>query len=150
MIITVDTNVIFSALYSHQGASHHIFRLILDGKVRLALSYPVYLEYYDVLTRAENLRLLNISIPDVEDVLDLLVLLAQKHRIYFLLRPNLVDEKDNMLVECAFASNSAYLITSNIRDFQRGELQGFGFEVITPKDFCQEWREYDEHTSRHD
>ena len=76
MVITVDTNVIFSALHSHRGASHHIFRLILAEKVRLALSY--------------------------------------------------------------------------IRDFQRGELKGFGFEVITPKDFCQEWRAYDEHTSRHD
>jgi putative PIN family toxin of toxin-antitoxin system len=140
MIITVDTNVIFSALYSCRGASHYVLRLILDEEVKLALSYPVYLEYYDVLTRAENLRILNLSVSEVEDVLDLLVLLAKQYDIYFLLRPNLVDEKDNILIECAFASNSTYLITSNIRDFQRGELKGFGFNVITPKDFCQQWR----------
>jgi hypothetical protein len=45
----------------------------------------------------------------VEDVLDLLALLAKKHNIYFLLRPNLIDEKDNIFCECAFASDSEYL-----------------------------------------
>lgn len=150
MILTVDTNVIFSALHSRRGASHYIFRLILNEDVRLALSYPVYLEYYDVLTRAKNLRLLNRSVPEIEDVLDLLALLAQQHDIYFLLRPNLVDEKDNIFVECAFASHSEYLITSNIRDFRQGELKGFGFTAMTPRDFCQHWREYHENTSCHD
>jgi predicted nucleic acid-binding protein len=38
MTITVDTNVIFSALYSRLGASHHILRLILQEKVALAIS----------------------------------------------------------------------------------------------------------------
>ncbi len=33
------------------------------------------------------------------------------------------------------ASNSEYLVTSNIRDFE-GELKGFGFDVVTPGMFC--------------
>ena len=81
-----------------------------------------------------------LNTEQVEDVLDLLVLLAQKQKIYYRLRPNLRDENDNLFVECAFASNSNYLITSNIRDFDGGELRGFKFEVLTPKDFYQMWR----------
>jgi len=66
--------------------------------------------------------------------------LARKHSIYFLLRPNLFDENDNMICECAFASNSDYLITSNIRDFRSGELKELGFKAITPKDFYNLWK----------
>jgi len=140
MIITADTNVIFSALYSNRGASHRILRLILNEKVNLALSPSVYFEYYDVLTRKEILAKLNLSIEDIENTLDLLALLARKHSIYFLLRPNLFDENDNMICECAFASNSDYLITSNIRDFRSGELKELGFKAITPKDFYNLWK----------
>ncbi|MFQ5641247.1 MAG: putative toxin-antitoxin system toxin component, PIN family [bacterium] len=137
----MDTNVIFSALYSKMGASHCILELILDEKLKLALSAQVYFEYYDVLTRNENLNKFGLSLDEVEDVLDLVALLAQKHAIYFLLRPNLIDEKDNQFVECAFASRSEYLITSNIRDFISGELKGFKFKVITPGDFYKYWRQ---------
>jgi putative PIN family toxin of toxin-antitoxin system len=141
MIITLDTNILYASLYSSSGASHQILRLILDEKLQVAISTPVYFEYYDVLTRAENLRKINLTINEVEDVLDLLALLAKKYSIYFLLRPNLSDEKDNMFVECAFASNSQYLITSNVRDFKRAELKGFSFQIITPGDFLKTWRE---------
>lgn len=141
MIVTVDTNVIFAALYSKTGASHRIFQLILDEKLELALSVQTYFEYYDVLTRSENLKTLNLSIGEIEDILDLLALLAKKHSVYYLLRPNLIDEKDNIFVECAFASNSEYLITSNVRDFKSGELKGFKFQIITPGDFYKLWRQ---------
>ncbi len=144
MIVTVDTNVIFSALYSNLGASHRILRLIRDEKIKLALSPQIYFEYYDVLTRKENLRKFDLTVSEIEDTLDLLALLAQKHSIYFLLRPNLPDEKDNIFVEGAFASKSRYLITSNIRDFKSGELKGFEFKVVTPHEFYQEWESINE------
>ncbi|MCK6622339.1 MAG: putative toxin-antitoxin system toxin component, PIN family [Calditrichaceae bacterium] len=139
MIVTVDTNVIFSALYSNLGASHQILKLILEEKIELALSPQIYFEYYDMLVREDNLAKLNLMVEEVEDILDLLALLAQKHSIYFLLRPNLIDEKDNMVVECAFASNSEYLITSNVRHFKSSELKGFKFKVVTPREFYKLW-----------
>lgn len=42
MTVTVDTNVIYSALYSNLGASHQILRLILEEKVNLALSPAIF------------------------------------------------------------------------------------------------------------
>jgi len=140
MIVTVDTNVIYSALFSNRGASHLILRFILDEKVNLALSPPIFLEYYDVLSREETLAKLNLSINEIEDILDLLVLLAKKQSIYFLLRPNLIDEKDNIFFECAFASNSEYLLTSNVRHFKTSELKGFNFKISTPEDFYKLWK----------
>ena len=141
MIITLDTNVLFSSLYSSSGASHQILKLIIDEKLQIAISTPVYFEYNDVLIRTENLKKINLTIKEIEDVLDLLALLAKKHSIYFLLRPNLSDEKDNIFVECAFASKSRYLITSNVKDFKHAELKGFSFQIITPGDFLKIWRE---------
>ena len=135
MLVTVDTNAIYSALFSNLGASHGILRLILDEKVNLALSPPIFLEYYDVLSREETLAKLNLSINEIEDVLDLLVLLAKKQSIYFLLRPNPIDEKDNIFCECVFASNSEYLITSNVKHFKTSELKEFNFKIMTPGDF---------------
>ncbi|MBD3344256.1 MAG: toxin-antitoxin system HicB family antitoxin [Chitinivibrionales bacterium] len=38
-----------------------------------------------------------------------------------------------MVCECAFASNSEYMITSNIRDFRGGELKGFGSRLSRPE-----------------
>lgn len=139
MIVTVDTNVIFAALYSRAGASHKIFRLLIEEQLGLALSPQTYFEYYEVLVRKENLTKLDLSIHEAEDILDLLALLAKKQSIYFLLRPNLGDEKDNLFVECAFASNSDYLITHNIRDFQHSELKGFNFKLTTPAQFIKLW-----------
>jgi putative PIN family toxin of toxin-antitoxin system len=144
MVITIDTNVIFAGLYSKTGASHFIMNLVLDEKVKLAISTQTYFEYYDVLAREENRKKLDLSIKDVEDLLDLLALLSQKHSIYYLLRPNLPDEKDNIFVECAFASNSQYLITSNIRDFKNSELKKLGYKVVTPGQFYKIWKGQDE------
>ena len=144
MIITLDTNVLFSGLYSRRGASNFILNLIVEEKIKLALSVNTFFEYYDVLMRDSTLRDLNLHQEEIEDILDLLALLAQKHSIYFLLRPNLSDEDDNMFVECAFKSNSDYLITSNVKDYKSSELKDLGFQLLTPTEFVTEWRKSNE------
>ncbi len=140
MVITLDTNVILAALLSQVGSSHHILSLIIEEKLNIAVSTPMIMEYEAILKRKKLLEKINLSVSQVEDILDLLVLLADKHSIYYRLRPNLFDENDNLFVECAFASNSLYLITSNIRDFKRGELKNYPFKVVTPGDFYYFWR----------
>lgn len=140
MIVTLDTNVILAALLSQSGSSYLILKLIIEEKLKIALSTPIVLEYDDVLRRKKILEKLSITSDQVEDVIDLLVLLADKYFIYFRLRPNLLDENDNLFVECAFTSNSHYLITSNTKDFKRGELKNYPFKVITPGDFYYLWR----------
>ncbi|EOQ94809.1 putative toxin-antitoxin system, toxin component, PIN family [Leptospira wolbachii serovar Codice str. CDC] len=73
--------------------------------------------------------------------MDFLVFVATPFSINYLLRPNLADENDNLFVELAFASNSRFLITSNIKDFnQNKDLKFDSFKVITPTDFTKLWR----------
>ncbi len=140
MIITLDTNILLAALHSQAGASHLILRLILEERLKLAISTPVLFEYEAVLKRKKILKKINLSAEKVEDILDLLVLLADKRSIYYRLRPNLLDENDNLFVECAFTSNSQFLITSNIKDFHFGRLRSHPFKVVTPGDFYYLWR----------
>jgi len=139
MVVTLDTNVLFSALYSKKGASFQILDLILKGKIELALSVPIYFEYKEVLNRKANLKKLGLSKLEITNILDLIILLAKKHKIYFLLRPNLLDEADNIFIECVFASGSEYLITSNTKHFQNPQLRLLNTKISTPKEFMQDW-----------
>lgn len=140
MIVTVDTNVIFSALYSKKGASHQILKLIVDEKIQLAITNQVYFEYSEVLSRRKTIEELNMAVLEIEKVLDLLMLLARKYYIFYCVRPNLIDETDNKFIECAFASNSEYLITSNVKHFKEGDFLNFDCQIVTPSDFYKIWR----------
>ncbi len=136
----MDTNIILAALLSKTGASHQIFKLVLEEQLRIAVSTPVVLEYDSVLKREKLLNKTRLSLSEVEDILDLLVVIADKYSIYFRLRPNLFDENDNLFVELALASNSNFLITSNIKDFKRAELISYPFKIVTPAEFYHFWR----------
>ncbi|MDQ7016329.1 MAG: putative toxin-antitoxin system toxin component, PIN family [Gammaproteobacteria bacterium] len=144
MIITLDTNALLAALLNKAGASHLILKLIVKENLRIALTTSVALEYEDVLKRDSLAKKLNLSHEQIEEIIDLLILLAEKHSIYYRLRPNLLDEKDDLFIECAFASNSQYLITSNIKYFKQGDLQNHPFQAITPGDFYYLWRRKNE------
>lgn len=140
MTVTMDTNILFAALHSSAGASHLILRLVINEQLRISLTNTLLLEYQDVLPRPANLEKLAMTADDVLTVLDTLAALARKHAVWFRLRPNLADESDNMVVECAVAGNVDFLLTHNVRDFAGGELQGFPFTTLTPREFIQHWR----------
>ncbi|MCT8335857.1 putative toxin-antitoxin system toxin component, PIN family [Leptospira sp. 85282-16] len=133
--------MIYQALRDKRGASHFILKLVENRRIELALSTPVFTEYSDVLLRDKSLSDLALSKKDINLVLDFLAFVATPFSINYLLRPNLSDENDNLFVELAFASNSRYLITSNIKDFKlKNELKFDSFKVITPTDFAKYWR----------
>ena len=140
MIVTIDTNIIYQALYSNAWASYQILNLIINEKIQFALTTSVYFEYYDVLTRASSLNKFQLKRFEIETILDLLALLSKKFSVYYLLRPNLIDENDNMFFECAFVSASQFLITSNTKHFEKRELNDFGFEIVTPSIFYNFWK----------
>ena len=142
MVVTLDTNVLFQALYSSSGASHAIFRRVRSGAIRLALSVPVYGEYQDVLTRPEKRSLLGLSADDVKTVLDFIAFIGVPSPVHFRLRANLRDESDNIFVELAFASGSSYLITENARDFTVDtDLNLEQLSIVTPSQFMRKWRQ---------
>jgi putative PIN family toxin of toxin-antitoxin system len=140
-MITLDTNVLFQALYSNQGASFRILDLIRHGELDLAISVPVFEEYCAVLLRKENIEKFQLTKENVEAVLTFIAYIGKPFNINYLLRPNLKDENDNIFMELAFVSNSKFLITSNIRDFTIGnELRLDSFQIVSPSDFYRRWR----------
>ena len=147
MIVTIDTNVLVQALSNNKGASYFILDLVYERKINLALSLPVFSEYEDVLNRERILKLIGLSQQEIFDVLTLIFYFSEKHKIFFLFRPNLKDEKDNIFVELAIKSNSKYLITSNIKDFKNNELKFPDLEIITPGEFVKMWRQKNEKES---
>jgi predicted nucleic acid-binding protein len=102
---------------------------------------PVFFEYQEVLTRDKSLQDFELTLNDVEKFLRFIAYIGKPFEIYFLLRPNLKDEKDNKLVELAVTSQSDYLITSNIRDFKDAELKFDQLKIITPAEFVKMWRD---------
>lgn len=140
MLLTLDTNIIYQALKSNAGSSYWILQQVRDGKIQVALSVPVFHEYQDVLTREKSLKDFGLQLADVEKVLRFIAYIGRTFNIFFLFRPNLKDEKDNMLVELAITSQSDYLVTSNIKDFKNAELKFDQLNIITPNEFLKKWK----------
>jgi putative PIN family toxin of toxin-antitoxin system len=141
MLVTLDTNILYQALMSSSGASHFIIQQIRNRKIQIALSVPVFYEYQDVLTRESSLRDFHLQVHDIEKFLRFIAYIGRVFDIYFLLRPNLQDEKDNKILELAVTSGSDVLITCNIRDFQQAELKFESLRIMTPSEFVKMWRE---------
>ena len=141
MLITVDTNIIFQALYSSEGASFYILQLIRSGHLQLALSHYVFLEYEDIRLRPASLKSFDLSRKSAMQVLRYLAYTSSEFDPKFLFRPNLQDENDNIFVELAIVSGSTYIITSNIKDFINADLKFDNFKIITPGNFIKQWRQ---------
>lgn len=132
--VILDTNVIVSALRSKRGASAKLLPLVGTKRFEIHVSVPLVLEYEAVLLRQRES--LGLTSDDVADLIDGLATLAHHHKIYFLWRPYLRDEKDEMVLELAVVAECDYVITYNKKDFVG--VEQFGIEVVTPKEFLKE------------
>lgn len=128
--IVIDTNVIYSGLRSKLGASFKLLRLIGSKKIELNISVPLIIEYEDVLKRG-NLK--NLTESDIDDFINYICKVSHKHKIFFLWRPTLKDPKDDMLLELAVTCDADYIITYNIKDFEKAT--NFKPKILTPKEF---------------
>lgn len=133
--LIIDTNVLVAALRSRQGASFRLLKLLNDGDERwqINVSTALILEYEAVLKRETHRQGKDLSI--IDKFIDDVVSVANRHSIYYLLRPFLKDAGDDFILELAFSSSVDYIITYNIDDFARAKM--FGVDAITPKTFLQ-------------
>ena len=132
MNIVLDTSVLVAALRSRVGASHALLRSLPHPDCRIALSVTLYMEWQAVLKRPEHWP------PDTTETqvlafLRYLASIAQHQEIYYLWRPVLRDPNDDMVLECAIASGSRFIVTHNLSDFRHAAA--FGVQAATPADF---------------
>lgn len=133
--VVIDTNVLVAGLKSRNGASYKLLMALDDEIYTPCLSVPLFVEYESVLKRLGMLPHLEAS--DIDAVLDYLLSRSSVQKIFFLWRPFLKDPKDDLVLETAFAAQSQYFITFNLKDFQ-GVEEAFGIKVVTPQTFLSE------------
>ena len=143
MLVTLDTNIIYQALKSANGASFFILQQVRERKIQIALSVPLFEEYEDVLKRKKSLEDFGLDVEDIDKFLRFIAYVGKPYKTYFLFRPNLKDEKDNMVVEVAVTSQCDYLVTSNKKDFRNAELKFDQLKIVTPSEFAKIWRSKD-------
>jgi|UniRef100_UPI0035CAA79E putative PIN family toxin of toxin-antitoxin system len=128
----LDTNILVAALWSRSGASFQIVQRALDGRIRIAISVALALEYEAVLHRATLREASWASRAQVDTILDAVIASAQLVApIRTRLRPTLQDPDDDMVLECAVQSGADAIVTMNVRDFAAA-LSVYRLEVIRP------------------
>lgn len=129
--IILDTNVLVSALKSSRGSSFRLLSMIDSDCFTVNLSTPLVAEYEEVLLR----EISNLSRAEINDIIDYICRVGERHRIFYLWRPVLKDADDDFILELAVKCG-ADIITWNTKDFKRaGE---FGIRVQTPKEFLRQ------------
>ena len=132
MRIVLDTSVLVAASKSRLGASFHLLSLIPHQDFEFAISVALYTEWQAVLTRPEHIPL-NSTAENALAFLRYLASIAHLQDVHFLWRPFLRDPDDDMVLECAVASGSQFIVTHNVKDFKRApELK---VQAVTPSEF---------------
>ena len=138
----MDTNVLYQAIDNPNGASGFIFNLVRNTSINLLISIPVFSEYEAVLKR--EMEILNITNNDCDIILDFIAFIGIKTPIYYLWRPNLLDENDNIFIELSITGRADYLITSNLKDYNKNnDLKIEGIQIEKPANFVKKWRKHE-------
>ena len=115
--VILDTSVLVAATRSRNGASFELLRQLPSAKFELALSVSLYIEWQAVLTRPEHMPP-GVTAEGTLAFLRYLASIAHLQDVHFLWRPFLRDPNDDMVLECAVASSSPYIVTHNVKDYQ--------------------------------
>ncbi len=134
MKIVLDTSVLVAAARSRNGASYQLVSMLPDPRFDFALTIALYTEWQSALTRPEHVPP-GVSVDGVLGYLRYLASLAYLQDVHFLWRPFLRDPDDDMVLECAVASGSQYIVTHNLKDFRR--VPELKVHAITPADFLK-------------
>jgi putative PIN family toxin of toxin-antitoxin system len=140
MRVVIDTCVWVAAIRSRRGASFALLSEISHGRFRFGISVPLFLEYRDRMQNAVATGVTELTMEQGEAILAALAHYGVEVPVYFTLRPNLRDENDNMVFECAANFGAEAIITHNVRDFAHPELKGYGIEIFKPGEFLRRIR----------
>src|SRR4051812_18595504 len=116
MRLVLDTNVVLTAVRSRTGASAEILRRVRRGEARMLASVPLFVEYEAVLMRREHRDAAGLTEQDIAIILDALAVIVEPVETFFLWRPQLRDENDDMVLEAAINGRADALVTYNGKD----------------------------------
>ena len=99
--VVLDTSVVAAALRSRRGASNALITMVLQRRLTLLASPPLFLEYEDVLLRPEQRIVHGLSEAQVNEFLSSLAAWIEPVEIHFRWRPQTGDAGDEMVLEAA-------------------------------------------------
>lgn len=135
--VVLDTSVIVSALRSAKGVSNEVLRVVARRRVVPLATITLFLEYEDVLKRAEQRLAHGLSLEGVDGFLAALASACEPVELHFRWRPQMADPGDEMVLEAAVNGRANALITYNVKDF--AEAAGkFGLNVLKPAELLLE------------
>lgn len=136
MKLVLDTDVIVAALRSPAGASAELLRLARKGRVTLAISVPLFLEYEALCTQREHRIAAGVTLAQARLFVDALASICEPVIAHYLWRPQLHDPGDEMVLEAAINGGVDALVSFNHRDF--GTVPNrFGVELLLPSGALQ-------------
>lgn len=113
---------------------------ISHGRFNYGISVPLYLEYKTVMLATVEKRKTPLSKIQTEAILAALANFGAEVPIFFRLRPNLKDENDNMVFECAANFGAEAIVTHNVKDFRARDLLGYDISIMRPGEFLEMMR----------
>ena len=138
MKLVLDTDVVVAALRSPTGASAELLRRARCGRIGLAASVSLFVEYESVCLRQAHLDAAGLTASDVGIFLDALATLVEPVPIHFLWRPQLHDPADELVLEAAVNARADALLSFNLRHFQQAAAR-FNLRVSPPGLFLQDF-----------
>jgi putative PIN family toxin of toxin-antitoxin system len=140
VMFVLDTNVLVAGLFSRRGASFWLLERILDGRLSIAVSVALALEYEDVLMRPAMLARGWADAEQISTVLDAILaqaVLVQPIRISR--RPALPDPGDDLVLDCALEANADAIVTMNVRDFAAA-FETYRLNILKPGELVAKLR----------
>ncbi len=106
--ITPDTNILISATIA-KGNEYELLKLAKLGKIRIVLSLPILREFFEVVSRPK----FGFSAKVIDEILANIISISEivfpKDKLDIIKR----DPSDNMVLECALAGNSDYIVSGD-------------------------------------
>lgn len=137
----MDTNVWVAAVRSRRGASFALLSEIPHRRFRLGVSVALFLEYQEQLLKAVKTKATPLNSMQVEQILAALAHYGAEVPIYYRLRPNLDDENDNLVFECAANFGASVIVTHNVRHFISPKIKGYAMDIMEPGAFLTRIKE---------
>jgi putative PIN family toxin of toxin-antitoxin system len=134
MTVCLDTGV-FLQIFGRKQPFYSILRALLDGRIVLAVSTEILLEYEEVTVKLSGA-------DRWSDVAAFLEILAQLHGNIRQIEPHyrfavvVADPDDDKFCDCAIAADADFIVTE---DSHFGALKSAGYkpQPITPDEFIR-------------
>lgn len=127
----LDTDVIVAAMRSPAGASAALLGEVLDKRLKMLASVPLFFEYEAKCTSREHATAAGFNREQALVFVKGLTALIEPVKTHFLWRPFLRDPNDEMVLEVAVNGQADAIVTFNVRDY--GNVTDmFNIAVINP------------------